>query len=212
MCVRAGEALMKLIVDKLSVLRDSRAILADLSFTVEEGSSLLVVGRNGAGKTTLLRTLAGLLPASAGRLWLEGDRSEQSLGELCHYIGHVNAVNTTLTVAENARFWQRYLGGTGPVDAAFADFGLAKLKDIPAAYLSAGQKRRLALARLLLARRPLSLLDEPTAALHQDAQAALTAAVTAELAAGGLVIAATHQPLGWPNERSLRLQPAPRAA
>ena len=201
---------MKLIVDKLSVLRDSRAVLADLSFTVEPGSSLLLVGPNGAGKTTLLRTLAGLLPASAGRLWLQGGRSEQSLGELCHYVGHLNAIKSTLTVEENARFWQRYLGGAGSVDAALARFGLAGLKDIPAAYLSAGQKRRLALARLLLARRPLWLLDEPAAALDHDAQAALTAVVTAGLAAGGLVVAATHQPLGWPNERTLRLQPATR--
>jgi heme exporter protein A len=203
---------MKLIVNKLSVLRDSRAILADLSFSVEPGSSLLLLGPNGAGKTTLLRTLAGLMPASAGRLWLEGGRSEPSLGELCHYVGHLNAIKSSLTVEENARFWQRYLGGTPPVDAALASFGLVALKDIPAAYLSAGQKRRLALVRLLLAPRLIWLLDEPAAALDQDAQAALTAAVTAQLAGGGLVVAATHQPLGWPNERILRLQPAARAA
>jgi heme exporter protein A len=199
---------MKLIVDKLSVRRDGRAIIADLSFTVEPGSSLLVLGPNGAGKTTLLRTLAGLMPASAGRLWLEGGHAEESPGELCHYLGHLNAIKSSLTVEENARFWQRYLGGSGPVDAALASFGLVALKDIPAAYLSAGQKRRLALTRLLLATRAIWLLDEPAAALDQAAQAALTTAVTARLAGGGLVIAATHQPLGWPNEHSLRLQPA----
>ena len=203
---------MKLIVDKLSVRRDGRAIFADLSFTVEPGSSLLVLGPNGAGKTTLLRTLAGLMPASAGRLWLEGGEAEQSPGELCHYLGHLNAIKSSLTVEENARFWQHYLGGSGPVDAALASFGLVALKDIPAAYLSAGQKRRLALTRLLLATRAIWLLDEPAAALDQDAQAALTAAVTARLAGGGLVIAATHQPLGWPNEHSLRLKPVARAA
>lgn len=202
---------MKLIVDKLCVLRDGRAILADLSFTVEPGSSLLLLGPNGAGKTTLLRTLAGLLPATAGRLWLEGGKSDQSLGELCHYVGHLNAIKSSLTVEENTRFWQRYLGGTGPVDVALASFGLLALKDIPAAYLSAGQKRRLALARLLLAPRLIWLLDEPAAALDQEAQAALTAAVAARLAGGGLVIAATHQPLDWPNEHTLRLQSAARA-
>jgi heme exporter protein A len=189
---------MKLIVDKLSVLRDGRAVLADLSFTVEPGSSLLLLGPNGAGKTTLLRTLAGLLPAAAGRLWLEGSKSDQSLGELCHYVGHLNAIKSSLTVEENTRFWQRYLGGRGPVDVALATFGLVALKDIPAGYLSAGQKRRLALARLLLA-------------LDQEAQATLTTAVTARLAGGGLVIAATHQPLDWPNEHTLRLQSAARA-
>jgi heme exporter protein A len=202
---------MKLIVDKLSVLRDGRAVLADLSFTVEPGSSLLLLGPNGAGKTTLLRTLAGLLPAAAGRLWLEGSKSDQSLGELCHYVGHLNAIKSSLTVEENTRFWQRYLGGRGPVDVALATFGLVALKDIPAGYLSAGQKRRLALARLLLAPRLIWLLDEPAAALDQEAQATLTTAVTARLAGGGLVIAATHQPLDWPNEHTLRLQSAARA-
>ena len=104
---------MKLIVDKLSVLRDSRAILANLSFAVEAGQSLLLIGPNGAGKTTLIRTLAGLLPAAAGRFWLEAGRPDQSIGELCHYVGHLNAVKSTLTVAENAEFWQRFLGGGG---------------------------------------------------------------------------------------------------
>ena len=201
---------MKLIVDKLTVLRGGRPILADLSFTVEAGQSLLLIGPNGAGKTTLIRTLAGLLPAAAGRLVLEGSRLDQTLGELSHYVGHLNAVKSKLTVAENAQFWAHFLGGGGPF-AALQVFGLTALSDIPAAYLSAGQKRRLALARLLLAPRPIWLLDEPAASLDEDAQAALAVAVAAQLAAGGLVIAATHQPLGWPEARQLRLKPAARA-
>jgi heme exporter protein A len=199
---------MKLSVDKLSVLRDSRRIFAELSFAVEAGSSLIVRGPNGAGKTTLLRVLAGLLPASTGELRVEGGPAEASISELCHYVGHLNAIKPMLTVAENARFWQRFLGGGTPrVEAALAAFGLAALSEIPAAYLSAGQKRRLTLARLLLAPRAIWLLDEPAAALDQEAEAALGAAVTARLADGGLVIAATHQPLDWPNARVLRLQP-----
>jgi heme exporter protein A len=204
---------MKLIADKLSVLRDSRPIFAGLSFAVEAGSSLILRGPNGAGKTTLLRLIAGLLPASAGRLRVEGGPAERGVSELCHYLGHLNAIKPTLTVAENARFWQRFLGGGGQhVEDALAAFGLAALGDIPAAYLSAGQKRRLALARVLLAPRPIWLLDEPAAALDQDAEAALSAAVTARLAGGGLVIAATHQPLNWPQARVLRLGPSARVA
>jgi heme exporter protein A len=202
---------MKLIADQVSVRRDSRSIFAGLSFTVEAGSSLILRGPNGAGKTTLLRVIAGLLPASAGRLRVEGGPAETSLSELCHYVGHLNAVKPALTVEENARFWQRFLGGGGEhVDVALAAFGLAGLSDIPAAYLSAGQKRRLALARVLLAPRAIWLLDEPAAALDQDAEAALSAAVTARLAGGGLVVAATHQPLNWPNARVLRLTPSAR--
>jgi heme exporter protein A len=204
---------MKLIVDKLSVLRDSRPIFAELSCTIEAGSSLILRGPNGAGKTTLLRVIAGLLPASAGGVRVEGAPPETSIGELCHYVGHLNAIKPALTVAENARFWQRFLGGGGQqVEVALAAFGLAGLRDIPAAYLSAGQKRRLTLARVLLAPRAIWLLDEPATALDQAAEAALGAAVAARLAGGGLVIAATHQPLDWPNARDLRLRPAGRAA
>jgi heme exporter protein A len=200
---------MNLSVDKLAVLRDSRPIFAELSFAVEAGSSLIVRGPNGAGKTTLLRVLAGLLPASAGRLRLEGGPAEASISELCHYVGHGNAIKPMLSVAQNARFWQRFLGGGGQhLEAALNAFGLAALSDIEAAYLSAGQKRRLTLARLLLAPRAIWLLDEPTAALDQEAEAALSAAVSARLADGGLVIAATHQPLDWPNARVLRLAPS----
>jgi heme exporter protein A len=204
---------MKLIADKLSVLRDSRPIFAGLSFTLEAGSSLILRGPNGAGKTTLLRVIAGLLPASAGGLRVEGGPAERRLSELCHYVGHLNAIKPALTVGENARFWQRFLGGGGQrVEDALAAFGLAALSDIPASYLSAGQKRRLALARVLLAPRAIWLLDEPAAALDQDAEAALAAAVTARLAGGGLVVAATHQPLNWPHARVLRLAPSARLA
>ena len=204
---------MELIVDKLTVVRDGRAILKELSFVVAAGQSLILLGPNGAGKTTLIRTLAGLIPASKGRLWLQDGSPEQTLGEQCHYVGHLNALKANLTVAENARFWERFFGGSGlKTEAALAAFGLGLLNEIPAAYLSAGQKRRLGLARLLLADKPIWLLDEPAAALDEGAQAALREAVTARLGSGGLVIAATHQPLGWPNAQELRLQSAARTA
>jgi len=203
---------MKLIVDKLSVLRGGRAILAGLSFAVEAGQCLLLIGPNGAGKTTLVRTLAGLIPPAAGSLRLQGGEPDATLGELSHYVGHLNAVKWNLTVAENAGFWAGFLGGGRQIAAALSAFGLSGLADIPAGYLSAGQKRRLALARLLLAPRPIWLLDEPAVSLDRDAQAALGVAVAAQLGAGGLVIAATHQPLGWPNEHELPLKPAARQA
>src|SRR5262249_37717765 len=137
---------------------------------------------------------------------------DASIGELSHYVGHLNAVKWNLTVAENAGFWAGFLGAGGHVEAALAAFGLSGLVDIPAGYLSAGQKRRPALARFLLAPRPIWLFDAPAVSLDRDAQAALSTAVAAQLDAGGLVIAATHQALGWPNERELPLQPAVRPA
>jgi heme exporter protein A len=196
---------MKLIADRVCAERGGRTVFAGLSFTVEAGHSLFLTGRNGAGKTTLIRGIAGLFAFASGRVWADGGSEEQALGEQCHYVGHLNAVKPALTVAENARFWSHFLGGGGQTGAALETFGLAGLEDIPVAYLSAGQKRRLALARLLLAQRRIWLLDEPTVSLDESGQGALAAAVAAHLGTGGLVIAATHQPLGFPHGRELRL-------
>src|SRR5262249_13344986 len=163
MGVGAGEALMRLVADKLAVARGNRTILAGLSFELEAGDSLVLTGPNGAGKTTLIRTLAGLCPRAAGALWLDGGEPAQSLGEASHYVGHLNAIKSILTVAENVGFWSRFCGGVAPQrDAALAAFGLSQLADIPAAYLSAGQKRRLGPPPLLLAPRPLWPLHETT--------------------------------------------------
>ena len=204
---------MKLIGDKLCSVRGGRTLFADLSFGVAAGEALLVMGPNGAGKTTLLRTIAGLLRPAAGRVFLDGGTPDHALSELCHNVGHLNAVKASLTVAENAAFWRRFLGGTGASpDAALETFGLSVLRDIPAGYLSAGQKRRLGLARLLLADRTLWLLDEPTASLDSAAQEALIGAVNAHLARGGLVVAATHGPLGFAKARELHLGRMAKAA
>ncbi len=201
---------MKLVGDKLSSVRGSRTLFADLSFDVSAGQSLLVTGPNGAGKTTLLRTIAGFLRPYAGRVALEEGQPDHTLSEQCHYVGHLNAVKASLTVAENADFWSAFLGGArNRVDTALATFGLAALRDIPAGYLSAGQKRRLGLARVLLAERPIWLLDEPSAALDEGAQRTLLEAVNAHLAAGGMVVAATHARLAFAGPRELRLGGAP---
>jgi heme exporter protein A len=204
---------MKLIADGLTSIRGGRSLFAELSFALDGGETLLLLGPNGAGKTTLIRTIAGLLGPASGSIHIEGGDADRSVGEQCHYVGHLNALKSSLTVEENATFWCRFLGGRRDgLDAALTVFGLAALRDMPVAYLSAGQKRRLGLARVLLANRPIWLLDEPTVSLDREAQAALTRAVEGHLAAGGLVIAATHVALGLPNARELHLGGTAEAA
>jgi len=204
---------MKLIAEGLTSIRGDRTLFAGLAFTIGGGEALLLLGPNGSGKTTLIRTVAGLMAPAAGTIRIEGGDAERSVGEQCHYVGHLNAVKSSLTVEENAKFWCRFLGGREDrVEEALAAFGLAALRDIPSAYLSAGQKRRLGLARVLLAERPIWLLDEPTVSLDSAAQDMLAAAATAHLAAGGLVIAATHAPLGVAGARELHLGRAVEAA
>jgi heme exporter protein A len=201
---------MQLLAEKLSARRGGRLLFAELSFAVAGGEALLVTGPNGAGKTTLLRTLAGFLPPEVGQIRLEGGAADAGIGEQCHYVGHANAVKPGLTVAENAAFWGGFLGGVERDEAerlerALATFGLGALRDIPAGYLSAGQRRRAGLMRLALAERPIWLLDEPTSSLDQAGQQVLAAAVNTHLAAGGLAVAATHLPLGLDRARELKL-------
>ena len=205
---------MQLIAEKLGVSRGGRLLFAGLSFAVAAGEALLVTGANGAGKTTLLRTLAGFLPPEAGQIRLDGGAADAGIGEQCHFVGHANAVKPGLTVAENAAFWRGFLDGAhgeapgsgrDRLDAALATFGLEGLRDIPAGYLSAGQRRRAGLLRLLLARRPIWLLDEPTASLDQAGQEVLAGVVNAHLAGGGLVLAATHLRLAFDRARELPL-------
>ena len=169
-----------------------------------------MTGPNGAGKSSLLRLAAGLLRPAQGRLALEGGDTELSIGEQAHYLGHQDALKPSLSVAENLRFWGRFLGSTVPTGAgkdgaALAAVGLEALVHLPAGYLSAGQRRRLSLARLLAAPRPIWLLDEPTAALDAAAQRMLAELMRAHLAAGGLILAATHGPLGLEKAAELQL-------
>jgi heme exporter protein A len=204
---------MKLIGENLSCVRGGAVIFSGLSFEVASGEALILGGPNGAGKTTLIRIIAGLLQPAAGHVRLQGGDGRRALAEECHYVGHLNAVKSNLTVEENVLFWSRFLGD-GPAGAlnALATFGLSRVRDIPAAYLSAGQKRRLGLARLLLAARPIWLLDEPTVSLDRTAQTALVAVIDAHVASGGMVLAATHIALGLAAARQLQLGSAAQAA
>lgn len=180
---------MHLVAESLASSPGGRPLFAGISFVLGAGEALLLLGPNGSGKTTLIRTIAGLMTPAAGSIRIDGGDPERSVGEQCHYVGHRNALKGSLTVAENAAFWCRFLGRRlDGLDAALAAFGLARLRDIPAGYLSAGQKRRLSLARVLLANRPIWLLDEPTVSLDHAAQAALTGVVGVHLSAGGLLI------------------------
>lgn len=209
---------MPLVIDHLTVMRGERAIIRHLSLTIADGAALLLTGANGVGKTTLLRTIAGLLPPAAGSIHLNvHDTStperDEHVAEHCHFIGHLNGIKPSLTVAENASFWAAYLGGAADrVAPALDQFRLSDLAAVPAGYLSAGQKRRLGLARLLLAPRPLWLLDEPAVSLDASSQRLLAAAIDGHTAAGGIVIAATHQPLGLARSREHRLVRAPEDA
>jgi heme exporter protein A len=202
---------LKLLAEYLTVERGGRVVLDNLSFGAAGGEAIILTGANGAGKTTLLRTLAGLVRPTAGRIVFDGGGSDETLGEHCHLIGHTHAVKAALTVAENAAFWAGYLkrdgGSSTDVHQALDHFGLASLADIPARFLSAGQTRRLGLCRLLLAYRPIWLLDEPTVSLDTASVAVLASQIDRHVAAGGIAIAATHLPLGLEVSREHRLQP-----
>ena len=205
---------MKLVVENLQLERGSRTVIAGVSFSVASSEALLLTGANGAGKTTLLRALAGLLPAAAGTIRLEGGNAERDLAEQCAYFGHQNGLKSSFTATENLAFWASYLGSAGSdrVSLALTRLNLETLAAIPAGYLSAGQKRRLGLARLLVADRPVWLLDEPTVSLDAASTKQLGDIVNAHIAAGGIAVAATHLPLGLINARELRLGPPARDA
>lgn len=202
---------MNLLVENLSAARGGRMVIAGLSFKVSAGEALLLTGPNGAGKTTLIRTIAGFLTPAAGRIVLDGGDPDTEVAGQCHYIGHLNGIKASLTVAENLAFWAEFLGSgkrdgdNARVAAALHRFELESLANIPAGYLSAGQKRRAGLARLVVAERPLWLLDEPTVSLDAASTAIVAAVVTEHVAKGGLVIAATHLPLGLSKTRELKL-------
>ncbi|HLI12190.1 MAG TPA: heme ABC exporter ATP-binding protein CcmA [Alphaproteobacteria bacterium] len=195
----------------LSCVRGERMVFAGVSFAVAAGEALLMTGPNGSGKSSLLRLAAGLLRPAEGRILWAGrpisDDPEAHRARLC-YVGHQDPVKPVLSVRENLAFWSRLRGRHARVDEALERFGLAALAVIPGRFLSAGQRRRLNLARLLVAPAQLWLLDEPTVGLDAEALKALEAALATQRAQGGVVMLATHTPLDIPGARTLDLSGA----
>jgi heme exporter protein A len=200
---------MPLTVEDLSCRRAGRLVFSGLSFGLADGEARLLQGPNGVGKSSLLRTLAGLVPAARGRITLDDTSPAEAdaWAERVAYAGHLDAVKPQLTVAENLRFWAA-IHGAASIAPALEAFDLAAIADRPAHACSAGQKRRLGLARLLLSHRRLWLLDEPTVALDRAAIGRLLAVVTDHLAAGGMALVATHVDLALPAAPPVVLAPA----
>jgi heme exporter protein A len=197
---------MRLCAVDLACHRGGRDVFSGLGFAVASGEALTITGRNGAGKSSLLRTIIGLARIAHGRIALEGGDPELTVAEQAHYLGHYDALKPSLSVRENLHFWAGFLGGeSADIRPALDAVGLDELADLPAAYLSAGQRRRLSIARLLAVKRPIWLLDEPTSTLDASAQQRLTGLMRAHLDDGGLILAATHSPLDLVGARELRL-------
>ncbi|MDE2133454.1 MAG: heme ABC exporter ATP-binding protein CcmA [Alphaproteobacteria bacterium] len=187
-------------VEDLSCIRGQRALFRGLRFSVDAGRAVSLQGANGAGKTSLLRLLAGFLMPASGTIRLRTDGGDiehaEDRGKFVGWFGHQDAVKPQLAVREQLAFFARLYGSGRNPDEAMRTFGLLPLAELPGQYLSAGQKRRLALARLQLCARPLWLLDEPLAALDTAGKKLVAQTIVAHCACGGIVVAATHEALG----------------
>ena len=192
--------LRSLLAENLSCIRGGRLVFRDVGFRVEAGQALSLEGPNGAGKSSLLRMIAGFLPPAAGAIRLTNDGADISDGEergnFIGWLGHHDAAKPQLTPRETLQFFAALYRITADVNAALDEVGLGKARDLPCQYLSAGQKKRLSLARLKLSNRPLWLLDEPLAALDIAGKSLAAQFISSHCAKGGIAIAATHEALG----------------
>jgi heme exporter protein A len=192
----------------LACQRSERLVFTNLDFAVESGGALVLTGPNGSGKSSLLRLMAGLIRPFSGRL--DWDGTAVAHDQAAHrgriaYLGHLDAIKPVLTAGEAVRFWAGLSGREDDANAALADLGLLSLADLPGRFLSAGQRRRVALARVVATGAILWLLDEPTVGLDLKAVVLLESALAAHRAAGGMVIAATHAPILLPGAAELDL-------
>jgi heme exporter protein A len=203
----------ELIAENLACRRGARLVFAGVSFCLPAGGALVLTGANGSGKSSLLRLVGGLLAPAAGRLlWGGAPVAADIAGHhyRLHYVGHQDAVKPVMTPREILSFWAALRridprGAALALQDALAAFGLDAVADWPCRWLSAGQRRRLALARLLVVPAALWLLDEPTSALDDDSQARLERAIAAHRAAGGRVLLATHAPIALDDAAILSL-------
>ena len=181
----------------LRCVRGGREVFSGLDFEGVAGAALAVTGPNGSGKTSLLRLIAGLLHPAGGSIVLAGGDAELTLPEQAHYLGHRDALKPALSVMENLSFWRDFLGGeAGDAAKSLVRVGIDHAAHLPAGFLSAGQRRRLSIARLLSVKRAIWLLDEPATALDVAGQAVFVGLMREHLSGGGMIIAATHAPLG----------------
>jgi heme exporter protein A len=198
---------LRLFAEDLACRRGGRLIFEGVNLSLRAGEALSLTGRNGAGKSSLIAMLCGRLRPEAGRLGVEG-APETEPAELCHLVGHRDGLKTALTARENLAFAQDVLGDAAATpEEALAVVGLPHAAELPVGYLSAGQRRRVALARLLVSRRPYWLLDEPMSALDAASQLMLAGLMRDHLAQGGAILAATHGPLGLDGAREVRIGP-----
>lgn len=204
---------MGLKAENLAARRGEDLLFVNISFALEAGEALILTGPNGSGKSTLLRVVAGLLRPESGSVSYTPRGSGEAFpaGEAAHYLGHRNAMKPELSVEENLSFWKDFLGdaegGTGlDIGEAAEKVGLGGIAHLPFGYLSAGQQRRFAFAKLLVAWRPIWILDEPTAALDAAADRMFARLVSGHLEKGGIALAATHQPLGLEGAKELRMK------
>ncbi|MCD4510626.1 heme ABC exporter ATP-binding protein CcmA [Brucella pseudogrignonensis] len=195
---------MRLGAENLAGERGGETIFAGLSFEVSSGEALIVTGPNGSGKSTLLRIICGLLAPEAGKIELLEDRAALPVRAACHYLGHQNAMKPALSVRENLLFWQKFNGSVRfDIDEALEAVDLPGVEHLPFGYLSTGQKRRVSIAKLLISHRPLWIVDEPTAGLDKASEARFAELMRDHMRDGGMVIAATHIPLGLEGVRTL---------
>ncbi|MDX8443722.1 heme ABC exporter ATP-binding protein CcmA [Mesorhizobium australafricanum] len=199
---------MRLIAENLGGERGGEAVFSNIGFALDKGEALIVSGPNGSGKSTLLRVVAGLLPAAGGKVLVEdGGEAFPTVASASHYLGHLNAMKPALSVEENLGFWRAFHGEAAlSVEEALETVALGGLGHLPFGYLSTGQRRRASIAKLLVSRRPIWLLDEPTAGLDKASEERFAGLMRGHLEDGGILVAATHLPLGLQGARELQMR------